>query len=92
MEKENLIKKYKAEELVKCTNFIHHLNRVTVCILETFTGFYITGTSYCSNEEQFSEELGELYALEKALEQLNGHEAYYIKKKDALSNISQIIR
>lgn len=43
---------------------------LTVCLLELYSGFTVTGESACCNPANFDRALGERYALEAAKEKL----------------------
>ena len=54
-------------------------DRMTICILTTKSGFEVLGKSSCLKVEDFSQELGERYSREDAINQLWELEGYRIK-------------
>lgn len=67
---------------IKETEYIHRDNRVTICIAITCSGYYIVGTSFCLDTKEFSEGLGEQYAYEDVIRQLEPMMGYYEKLKE----------
>ena len=52
--------------------------KTTICLITTYNGFEIVGTSACVNPKDFDKELGEKYALEDAKNNLGKHIGFYI--------------
>lgn len=50
--------------------------KTTVCLVIAHNGFEVVGTSACVNPMDYSERLGKIYALEDALNKLDGFIAY----------------
>lgn len=50
--------------------------KTTVCLVTAKNGFEVIGTSSCVNPLDYDERLGKIYALEDALNKLDGFVAY----------------
>lgn len=53
--------------------------RMTICILTTKSGFEVLGKSSCIDAKEYSQELGERYAREDAINQLWELEGYRVR-------------
>ncbi|BCO16139.1 hypothetical protein_gp086 [Bacillus phage vB_BceM_WH1] len=51
--------------------------KTTVCLIKLTNGFEIVGTSACVDPKDFNKELGEKFALERALEKLGELDGFY---------------
>lgn len=63
------------EALVSDMRFLYDKS-LTICIIETRTGFVITGESACIDPANYNQELGERLAYDTALRKLWPLEAY----------------
>lgn len=54
--------------------------RTTVCFATTKTGFELVGTSFCLYENLFNKKLGEQYALQNLLQQLESKHSYHLNE------------
>lgn len=52
---------------------------LTVCVLHTANGFTVTGESACASPANFNEELGRVFARERAISKLWGFEGYALR-------------
>jgi hypothetical protein len=57
-----------------------HRKQKTICTL-TVNGYEIIGESFCPDETQYVESLGEKIAYENALRKLHSHEMYALVAK-----------
>lgn len=54
--------------------------RTTVCFAITNSGFELLGTSFCLDETKFNQKLGEQYALQNLLQNLESKRAYHLNE------------
>lgn len=66
------------KEKIKEVEYIHRDNKVTICIAKTIDNFYIVGTSFCLDENTFTESIGEQYSYDDVIRQLEPLEGYLI--------------
>jgi len=58
-----------------------HEGVLTLCVLKTQTGFYLTGDSAPASPENFNAELGRKFARENAIRKMWGFEGYLLRER-----------
>ena len=76
------------EGKISKTEFFHYKKQITVCFLTLKSGFIVTGFSGTIDKENFSEETGEKYARENAIDRLWGMVAFQRVEDDYLFAIA----
>lgn len=78
--------------------YVHHHEyrcfnkKTTVVIMTLHSAFEVTGTSGCENPENFSEELGHLYAVKDGLRKLSEFAAFYRAEKKRWATPEQVVK
>ena len=67
--------------LIKHESYITQYRPLTICVLETTSGFYIVGDSCPASPENYKEDLGKQFAYEDCIRQMWKLEGYRLKNK-----------
>lgn len=64
---------------IKGRLFIQPTGTLTICILELWNGFTVTGESACASPENYNQGIGERIAFENAFQKIWALEGYRLK-------------
>jgi len=78
---ENRITEDRIKDKIKSEEYQLLGKKTTICLLTTYTGFEIVGTSSCVDAENYNELIGRSLAFESAIRKLYEFEGYLLQQE-----------